>query len=101
MPFFEPGLDELVEEGARSGRLEFSSKAAEAVPGCEIAFICVGTPGRPDGEANLLAVEQAAHDIAKHATRDMVIVQKSTVPVNTAEQVQSVMNRVSNHRFLL
>lgn len=101
MPFFEPGLKELVEEGTRQGLLEFSSKASEALVDREIAFICVGTPGRPDGEANLLAVEQAAHDIAKHATRDMVVVQKSTVPVNTAEQVQSVMNRVSDHRFLL
>lgn len=100
-PFFEPGLQELVKEVTEAGRLTFTSDASQAVPDRDVAFICVGTPGRPDGEANLLAVEEAAQDIAKYATGDMVVVQKSTVPVHTAERVQAVMNRSSDHQFHL
>lgn len=100
-PFFEPGLQELLDEVTEKGSLRFSESAADAVPGSEVAFICVGTPGRPDGDANLLAVEQAAHDVAKHATGDMVVVQKSTVPVHTAARVQITMSRTSPHTFHL
>jgi len=100
-PFFEPGLQDLLDEVIENGSLKFSESAADAVPGSQVAFICVGTPGRPDGEANLLAVEQAAHDIAKHATGDIVVVQKSTVPVHTAERVQTTMTRTSSYSFRL
>jgi UDPglucose 6-dehydrogenase len=87
-PFFEPGLEDLVNEQMKAGRLSFTKEAAQAVPGAEVAFICVGTPARADGEANLIAVEQAARDIARHATSSLVIVEKSTVPAGTANRVR-------------
>lgn len=94
-PFYEPGLQELLEEV----QVRFTADAAEGVPGAEVAFICVGTPARPDGEANLTAVEKAAAAIAANATGDMVVVQKSTVPVQTAERVKTTLERASKHSF--
>ena len=56
-PFFEPGLDEALARESASGRLRFTASAAEALADAGLIFICVGTPSRPDGEANLIAVE--------------------------------------------
>ncbi len=99
LPFFEEGLDQLFEEGCASGRLQFSEDPCEAIPGGDVAFICVGTPGRPTGEPNLVAVENAANLVGKWASRDMVVVEKSTVPVQTAERIQVMLGRSSTHRF--
>jgi UDPglucose 6-dehydrogenase len=100
-PFYEPGLQELVDEVVGSGKLRFAGDPSEAVPGVEVAFICVGTPARPDGEANLIAVESAAAAVGKHATGDVVVVQKSTVPVQTAERVRTMLAQTSKHTFHL
>lgn len=100
-PFFEPGLPELLASTTASGRLRFTQTAAEAMPGAEVAFICVGTPSRPDGEANLLAVENAARSAAENADRDLVIVQKSTVPVRTADRIKSMLSKLSDYKFHL
>lgn len=99
MPFFEPGMEELVKEGVSSGKLRFTRDNAEAITASSLAFICVGTPGRPDGEANLIAVEKAALSVAEHARDDYVVVEKSTVPVQTAERVRTILERSSNHSF--
>lgn len=107
-PFFEPGLQELIDETVASGCLRFTSDPPEALRDAEVAFICVGTPGRPDGEPMLLAVERAAESVARHGGPDLVVVEKSTVPVRTAERIQSVLRRhgsdgvsvVSNPEFL-
>jgi UDPglucose 6-dehydrogenase len=99
MPFFEEGLQSLVDQEQAAGRLRFVRDPSEAIPGAEVAFICVGTPGRPSGEPNLLAVERAATAVATWATRDMVVVEKSTVPVQTAEWVRVVLGRSTAHRF--
>lgn len=98
-PFFEPGLQELLDEVIAAGRLGFGHDPSESVPGSDVAFICVGTPARPDGEANLLAVEQAASAVGEFTTGDMVVVQKSTVPVQTADRVRAVLERTSSRRF--
>jgi UDPglucose 6-dehydrogenase len=100
-PFFEPGLLELVRKGVSVGRLEFTGDIAQATAGAQVAFICVGTPARPDGEANLQAVERAARAIAMHATQELVMVQKSTVPVKTAERLMGLCNGVTTHRLHL
>ena len=85
-----------------TGRLTFTSDAQEAIAGADLAMICVGTPSGPEGEANLRAVERAAEDIAKNATGNMIVVQKSTVPVETAEILQKkVFSRDSDFEFLL
>lgn len=99
MPFFEAGLGELVAECLATGRLRFVTDAAGAIPGAHVAFICVGTPGRPTGEPNMLAVERAATAVASHATGPMVVVEKSTVPVQTALRIKAVLKQRSAHTF--
>lgn len=90
-PFYEPGLEELLREGMGSGRLRFSSEMADAVPGAEVVFISVGTPPRADGEANLIAVERVAQEVARHATAEAVVVEKSTVPAGTADRMKRAL----------
>ncbi|HEX2090430.1 MAG TPA: UDP-glucose/GDP-mannose dehydrogenase family protein [Actinomycetota bacterium] len=108
-PFREPGLEELVERELSEGRLSFSTDLDSVMADAEVAFICVGTPPKADGEANLLAVESSGRDVARHATRDIVVVEKSTVPVGTAGWLQRTLSRerrdlrfqvVSNPEFL-
>lgn len=86
-PFFEPGLEELVRAGVRDGRLAFGTDTGEALDGAEAVFICVGTPARVDGDANLVAIERVGRDISQHLTGSIVVVEKSTVPAGTAERL--------------
>jgi UDPglucose 6-dehydrogenase len=90
-PFFEPGLEDALTREISSGRLSFTASAEEGLRGAEVVFICVGTPARPDGEANLAAVEQAVGDIARHAMDGAVVVEKSTVPAGTADRVRQTL----------
>jgi UDPglucose 6-dehydrogenase len=90
-PFFEPGLPELLQEGRRSGRLRFDVAPADAVADAEVLFICVGTPARASGEANLAAVERAARGLARHLAGPVVVVEKSTVPAGTAGRLWKVL----------
>jgi UDPglucose 6-dehydrogenase len=111
MPFHEPGGRELLEEQLANSRLTFTTETAAAVSDADVVFICVGTPARASGEANLLAVEQAGRDIAGAATGALVVVEKSTVPAGTAGHLQRTVARersalagtldvVSNPEFL-
>lgn len=92
IPIFEPGLEEMVLENTSAGRLTFSTNLAEAVRDVDLAFIAVGTPPTHDGEADLSAVYAVAEELAEHATHDLVIVMKSTVPVGTNVQVQKLVD---------
>ena len=85
VPFFEPNLEPLIVYNVNEGRLRFSSNIGEGVEECEVVFLCVGTPPKEDGSANLEYVEQVIDDIAKHMKSYKVIVEKSTVPVQTNE----------------
>jgi len=98
-PFYEPGLEELLREGMASGSLRFTSDVSEAVPGAEIVFISVGTPPKADGEANLIAVERVAREVARHATEGTVVVEKSTVPAGTGGRMQRALSQESPHRL--
>jgi UDPglucose 6-dehydrogenase len=108
MPFFEPGLAEMVNEGAVSGRLTFANDSAAALDGTDLVFICVGTPSRPDGSADLVQIERLTSEIASLLRDDQVLVEKSTVPVKTGERVAQTLQRlgaskvdvVSNPEFL-
>jgi len=91
VPIYEPGLEEMVKEQAESGRLTFTTDLAAAVRDVDLAFIAVGTPPTHDGEADLSAVFAVAQSLAEHATQDLVIVMKSTVPVGTNAQVQKLV----------
>jgi UDPglucose 6-dehydrogenase len=86
-PFYEPGLQELLDRNVRDGRLWFTTDTKDAVSGAEVVFVSVGTPARGSGEANLIAVERAVREIARYASDGTVLVQKSTVPAGTATRV--------------
>lgn len=108
-PFYEPGLTELIRRHVGDGRLRPVPELAQAVRAARVVFVCVGTPPRADGAANLAAVERVARDLARHVQPRAVVVEKSTVPAGTAERVRQVMTReragrgvdvVSNPEFL-
>ncbi len=95
MPIFEPGLDTLVAENVRAGRLSFSTDLCSAVAGADAVFIAVGTPSRRgDGYADLSYVHQAAEEIADALTGYTVIITKSTVPVGTGREVERIVRKV-------
>lgn len=92
-PFFEPGLQDLLDTTTAAGKLHFTTDIAVGVAEADVVFICVGTPPKASGEANLAAVEKAASDAARHATKRMVIVEKSTVPAGTAGRLRRTIER--------
>lgn len=92
VPIFEPGLSTLVRDNAAAGRLRFSTKLAEAVPGADAVFIAVGTPSRRgDGYADLRYVYAVAEEIADALDGYTLIVTKSTVPVGTGREVERII----------
>lgn len=91
VPLFEPGLEELVRENGRSGRLGFTTSAAEGVAFGECIFIAVGTPPDEDGSADLRHVLAVAGSIGQHMAAEKLVVNKSTVPVGTAEKVRDAI----------
>ena len=99
VPFYEPGLHDLIERNARLGRLHFTTQTAEAVAGAEIAFIAVGTPSADDGSADLSYVMEAAKQIGAALTTFTVIVTKSTVPVGTAAKVKEAVGSTAKQPF--
>ncbi len=100
VPFFEPGLEELVRRNASAGRLSFETDPARAIGPAAIVFLAVGTPQTSDGSADLSYVRQAAITIAENLGRDTVIVNKSTVPVETGDLVSAIVRerKSSAHR---
>lgn len=88
LPIYEPGLDNLVQRNCSEGLLTFTANLKEACEDCNVFFIAVGTPPGEDGSADLQYVLQAAHDIGKHVSDYALIVDKSTVPVGTADLVK-------------
>ncbi len=109
VPFYEPGLSELVERNAKAGRLNFTTSYNDAVPGAEYAIIAVSTPEGEGGEADLSFVEAAAKSIANSMDGPLVVVNKSTVPPLTGDMVSRVLAQhntkhradvVSNPEFL-
>ncbi len=96
IPIYEPGLEELVAKGIKSGRLDFTTDLAAAVAGADAVFIAVGTPSRRgDGHADLRFVEAAAADIARAMTGYTVVVTKSTVPVGTGRRVAKIIKETN------
>ncbi|MEU8614173.1 nucleotide sugar dehydrogenase, partial [Actinoplanes sp. NPDC048791] len=92
VPFHEPGLDELLRRNLAAGRLRFTTSYQETADFGDVHFICVGTPQRAGGTgADLSYVEAAVTGLARHLTRRVLIVGKSTVPVGTAEWVEQLV----------
>ena len=92
VPFHEPGLPSLLRAQQVEERLSFTHSAARALESADIVFIAVGTPTGPTGEADLTYVRQAAREIAACASGSLVIVNKSTVPVETADLVERILS---------
>ncbi|MBW7907713.1 MAG: UDP-glucose/GDP-mannose dehydrogenase family protein [Kiritimatiellae bacterium] len=93
MPIYEDGLEELVKRNVAAGRLHFTSSIAEGVKFAEVIFIAVGTPPGYRGAANLSYVEQVGRGVAEHMTDYKLLVEKSTVPVNTHEQLKRTVSK--------
>jgi UDPglucose 6-dehydrogenase len=100
MPIYEPGLQQLVEQNVKAGRLIFTTNYSDALKDAEIAFIAVGTPSGVDGEADLQYVRQAAESIAELVDSEIIVVNKSTVPVGTGDWVAEVIQKKRNGRQL-
>lgn len=97
IPIYEPGLDHLVTKNCTEGRLHFTTEISDAVGGAEAVFLAVGTPSsrRGDGYADLTYIYEATREIAKELKGYTVIVDKSTVPVGTADQVARIIKEVN------
>jgi UDPglucose 6-dehydrogenase len=89
IPIYEPGLDRVVKENYAAQRLHFTTSASEGVAFGEFQFIAVGTPPDEDGSADLQYVLAVAEDIGRHMTKHCIVVDKSTVPVGTADKVRA------------
>ncbi len=98
IPIYEPGLSALVEHNYKEGRLQFTTNAEDGVQHGEIQFIAVGTPPDEDGSADLQYVLSVAETIATNMKSRKIIVDKSTVPVGTADKVKAKVNEILNKR---
>ncbi|WP_024556087.1 UDP-glucose dehydrogenase family protein [Franconibacter pulveris 1160] len=98
IPIYEPGLTPLVKKNYEEGRLHFSTNAQEGVEHGVMQFIAVGTPPDEDGSADLKYVTAVARTIAQHMTSHKVVLDKSTVPVGTADKVRKVMSETLQAR---
>ena len=100
VPIYEPGLKEMIERNRAAGRLQFSTDIAASVAHGDIQFIAVGTPPDEDGSADLQYVVAAARNIGRHMNTSKVIVDKSTVPVGTADKVSAAISEELQKRGL-
>jgi UDPglucose 6-dehydrogenase len=98
IPIYEPGLEILIKENQQAGRIRFTTDIPEAISHGTFQFIAVGTPPDEDGSADLQYVLAVAKSIAEHMTSYRIVVDKSTVPVGTADKVRSVMLEVQAER---
>lgn len=99
IPFYEPNLQELVNENLAAKRLSFTTSFSEAIDGAEIVFICVGTPSAPNGQADLQYVFSAAESIAPYLKERAIIVLKSTVPPSTNKKIERIVRKNTTKKF--
>lgn len=102
LPIYEPGLEKVIEKARKDKKIRFTAKPAEAVAGGDAIFICVGTPPLPNGDADLSAIDHVARTIATEATGPKLVIEKSTVPARTGEELKralSVYGRKSKVKF--
>ena len=99
IPIYEPGLEEIVKENFKIGTLHFTTEIKEALKKSEILFIAVGTPQGEDGSADLQYVLAVAKEIGQHMTHPLIVVDKSTVPVGTADKVRQTIQKELKKRL--
>jgi UDPglucose 6-dehydrogenase len=95
IPIYEPGLEELIAKNVKAGRLSFTTSIKEGVEKSLFLFIAVGTPPKDDGEPDLSSVEKVAEEIGSAMNEYKIIIEKSTVPVQTGKWVRTVIERFS------
>lgn len=95
IPIYEPGLDELIAKNVKAGRLSFTTSIREGVEKSLFLFIAVGTPPKEDGQPDLSSIERVAEDIGSAMNEYKIIIEKSTVPVQTSKWVRMVIERFS------
>lgn len=100
IPIYEPGLDVLLEKNINAGRIKFTTDPHEAVMCGELLFICVGTPPGDDGSADLSAIFKVAETVGQHMQEYKLVLNKSTVPVGTADKVSDIINHELKKRNL-
>jgi UDPglucose 6-dehydrogenase len=100
LPFYEPGLSEVVTRGVQSGRLFFTDSYSEGIDGARVCFLALPTPSEENGLCNLSHVLKAATTLASEMSDSLIIVNKSTVPVGTAEKVRETIQKVLDSRGL-
>ena len=98
IPIYEPGLASLVKENQNRKSLDFSTNIKDALFGIDIVFIAVGTPMGEDGSADLQFVLQVANEIGENIINDIIVVNKSTVPIGTAEKVRNTIQNKLDQR---
>lgn len=98
IPIYEPGLEGIIHQAQSMGFMSFTSNLAEALDGCDVAFIAVGTPPNEDGSADLKYVLAVANQIGSTMNDYLVVVDKSTVPVGTAEKVSAAIQSALESR---
>jgi UDPglucose 6-dehydrogenase len=102
LPIYEPGLEKVIANARKDKRIRFSANPADAATQGEAIFICVGTPPLPNGDADLSAIDHVARTIATHANSTKLVVEKSTVPARTGEELKralAVYGRKRNVKF--
>jgi len=100
VPIYEPGLEELVLKNYKNKRLNFSTNLKESVKKSDIVFICVGTPTKKNSNsANLSQVYTAAKEISKSIKKFKIIINKSTVPVTTGDEIEKIISKKVNKKF--
>lgn len=99
IPFFEPGLEELVKESVEAGRLKFTTQYSDAISDADVVMIAVGTPSAPDGTADLSAVFGAAKSLAPYIKTGAIVIVKSTVPPGTNDKVREIIGTVTKKQF--
>ena len=99
VPFYEPGLEELVEKNLAQGRLRFTTEMKEGVQSSLVIFIAVGTPANDDGTVDLRYVNAAAEEIGTHMNGYKVVVVKSTVPVGTCQGIKRIIREKSPQAY--
>lgn len=99
VPIYEPGLEDMLRRNIRERRISFTTDIDAALVDAEVAYIAVGTPGLPDGSADISGVLSVAEAIGRGMRRPMVVVIKSTVPVGTADRVREAVGRHARFEF--
>ena len=99
VPIYEPGLAPILHRNSREGRLRFTTDTAAAVQDAEVIYIAVGTPGLPDGSADLSGVLAVARLVGANLCRPSVVIIKSTVPVGTADRVREAVGEAARFEY--